>query len=392
MAKLRTYKLPLVVAGLAFTLLACGSPPTGEPKPDPPPPGRLEACTDLAATVHIPDPVFRDYLHVRTGIPAGQPLTCGALRDLTQLYLGTTRTVGTLAGVEHMQGVTRVSLDAQHQLTDAEFDRLGALSNVTDLLIDGAAKLTSIEFVESFTALELLQVDDTALASLAGIENLTALSTMYVRGNPNLTSAAPVAGLTNLEVVQLNGAAITSLAPFRGLANLRRLMATDNALTSIDVSELPALEELQVTGNRLTSLPAMAAAGFPNLRTLSVANNALTTLAGLEGLTLQFLSASSNKLTTIHHIADLKGVRTLYLQDNYLTDMTPLGAVGWDGGATVALGVNCLGVLYFEESRFYSMPAGPNNEVLKELTMSEGVNVSLGPLATDNRCDGKPGY
>lgn len=386
------FRFNLVVCGLAFALLACGSPPTGEPKPDPPPPGRLEACTDLAATVNIPDPVFRDYLHVRTGIPAGQSLTCGALRDLTQLFLGSSRTVGSLAGVEHLQGVTRVTLDAQHQLTDAEFDRLGALSNVTELSINGAAKLTSIEFVESFTALELLQVDDTALASLAGIEGLTELRTMYVRGNPNVTSAAPVAGLTNIEVVQLNGAAITSLAPFSGKANLRRLMVTDNALTSIDVGNLPALEELQVTGNRLTSLPAMAGAGFPNLRVLSVANNDLTDLAGLEGLRLQFLSASGNRLTTIHHIADLAGVRTLYLQDNVLTDMTPLGAVGWDAGATVSLGLNCLGVLYFEESRLYSMPAGPNNEVWKELTMSKDVNVSLGPLATDNRCDGKPGY
>lgn len=391
MLKLRNFHLHLIVTVSVLALAACGSPPTGDPKPLPPP-GRLEACTDLASTVEIPDAVFRAYLHVRTGIPEGQPLTCGALRDLTQLFLGSTRTVGSLAGVEHMQGVTRISLDAQHQLTDAEFDRLGALSNVTDLGINGAAKLTSIKFVESFTSLELLQIDDTALASLEGIEDLTALRTMYVRNNSNLTSAAPVAGLPNLEVVQLNGAAITSLAPFSGKANLRRLMATDNALISMDVGGLPALEELQVTDNNIGALPSFGGAGFPNLRVLSVANNDLTTLAGLEGLTLQFLSASGNRLSTIHHIADLKGVRTLYLQDNVLTDMTPLGAVEWASGANVELGFNCLGVLYFEESGYYSMPAGPNNEVWKELTMSKGVNVSLGPLAKDNRCDGKPGY
>ena len=381
-------RLIFALVGLSAILLACSSPPAG---PFPPPPGRLEACTELGATITIPDAVFRDYLHVRTGIPAGQPLTCGALRALDQLYLGATRTVRALEGAEHLQGVTRISLYEQNHLTDAEFDRLGALVNTTSLGIYEAALLTSIEFVEGFAGLTSLQVDDTGLKSLAGVEELTELRTLFVRGNSALTSAVPVTDLVNLEVVQLTGSGVTSLEPFNGKTQLRRLMATNNALTSVGVRDLPALEELQVTGNQIRALPQFRDSGFPNLRLIAVGHNLLTDLAGLAGRTLRFLSAGSNKLTTMHQIADLTGVEDLYLDNNLLVDMTPLGSIGWTGDATVWLGANCLGALYFVESRLYSMPEGPNNEVWKDLMFTKGVNVHLGPL-DDERCNGQPGY
>lgn len=394
--------LPVVLrvalaVSLVAILAACGSSPGGntDPPPSSPPPAlpeRLTACTDLAGSIEIPDPVFRAYLHLRTDIPEGQPLTCGALRDLTQLFLGSTRTVRSLEGVEHLQGVTSITLDEQDLLPNSEFYRLGALKNPTDLKIYGAEQLTSIEFVASFTQLDILQVDDSALASLAGVEDLTALRTVYVRDNPNLTSAEPLAGLENLGTVHVSGNAITSLAPFTGMTGLRKLLASGNALTAVDVRDLPALEELQLTDNQLTSLPAFASLGMPNLRSLAVAINGLTNLAGLEGLTLSFFAATGNELTTIHHIADLKGVSMLYLDDNLLTDMTPLGSVEWGSGATVQLGRNCLGVIYFPESGLHTLPAGPNNETWKDLTLSKGVNVHLMPLASDNRCEGKPGY
>lgn len=392
MIRLHLSKALFAVAALATFLVGCGASPAGDPDPAPPPAPRVEACTDLSAAIVIPDPVFRAYLHLRTGIPEGQQLTCGALRNLTQLFLGSTRTVRSLQGVEHLQGATSISLDQQNLLTDAEFARLGALVNATSLSIHVAANLTSVQFAESLPGLELLRIDDTGLASLKGLENLVALRVLYVRGNPNLTSAAPVAELANLETVQLTGSGVSSLAPFNGKDKLKRLMATNNALTSIDVSHLPALEELQVTSNAISALPSISALGFPRLTLLSVANNRLATLAGLEGLTLSFLAANGNELTTIHHIADLRGVRTLYLNDNLLTDMTPLGSIAWDGGATVELGNNCLGVLYFPESGLHTLPAGPNNETWKDLTLTKGVNVRLLPVATDSRCDGKPGY
>lgn len=392
MRKLPIFKRAVLVMTLAVALAACGTAPTGNEDPPPPPPERLAACTDLDATIVIPDPVFRSYLHVRTGIPEGQPLTCGALRALTQLSLGSTRTVSSLEGAEHLQNVTSISLDEQDLLVDAEFDRLGALPNVTRLSINGAAQLKSIKFAASFTGLDFLRVDYTALTSLEGVEGLTVLRTAYVRDNPGLTSAAQLGGLENLETVHLTGNAITSLAPFTGLAKLRILLASGNALTAVGVRDTPALEQLQLTDNQLSSLPAFAGLGMPNLTSLAVAVNQLTDLAGLEGLTLTFLAASGNKLTTIHHIADLKGVRTLYLNGNLLTDMTPLRTIEWGSGATVELGQNCLGVIYYPESGLHTLPAGPNNEAWKDLTMSQGVTVHLMPLATDNRCDGKPGY
>lgn len=291
-----------------------------------------------------------------------------------------------------MQSVTSVTIENQSRLSDAEYARLGRLVNTESLGISRAEQLTSIAFAADLPKLQILRIDDTGLTSLAGIESLNLLRTLFLRGNPALASAEPVRALSSLETVQLETSSVSSLAPFNNKDSLRSLTVTRGLITSIDIANLPALEELIVSSNQITSLPDFSAAGMPLLHHLSVTANNLTDLEGLEDMNLLFLSADRNRLTTIHHIADLQGVETLYLNDNQLSDITPLRTVTWAAGADVYLGTNCIGVLYFPPPGVgYTLPEGENNETWKQLLFEEGVNVHLGPVAEDNRCSDRPG-
>lgn len=375
----------LAVLSFALLLAACGTPTPTPPKKDDPKP--LVACTEPAEVVTFPDADLRAFINLRLGLTDGQPILCGALDAVTQLNLSSTRNVRSLEGVEHLRKVNSISFDKQNQLPNAEFTRLTGLSTITSVSIYQAALLTSVKFVQNMDGLEFLMVDDADLASLDGVQGHALLRTVYLRGNPNLKSIEPLGELPALATLQLTRSAVSSLAPLTGHETLVRLMATNNALTSVDVRDLPLLEEFQVSSNQISTLPSFSGLGMPNLRLLSVTGNNLTSLAGLEGMSLSFLSANHNKLTTIHHIADLSGVSTLYLDDNYLTDMTPLRAVTWGPGAHVYLGNNCLGVIYYPESGLHTLPEGPNNEAWKDLMLAKRVNVHLLPVATDARCD-----
>lgn len=372
---------PLLLVALALLLSACSDPPPRQPDPRP-----QEACTEPTEVVTFPDPDLRSFIYLRLGLAEGQPILCGALDVVTQLNLRSSRNVRSLEGVQHLRSVNSISFEQQNQLPNSEFARLGALTTVTSVSIDQAALLTSVKFVENMADLEFLMVDDADLGSLDGVQDHALLRTVYLRGNPKLKSIDQLGTLPALTSLQLIRSAVSTLTPLSGSETLVRLMATNNALTSVDVRDLPLLEELQVTSNQIGALPDFSALGLPSLTLLSVANNNLTTLAGLEGMRLSFLAANTNKLGTIHHIADLAGVRTLYLNDNYLSDMTPLQTVSWGAGAEVYLGTNCLGVIYYPESGLHTLPAGPNNEAWKDLTLAKGVNVHLLPVAQDNRC------
>lgn len=373
----------LAVILLAFLLVACSSPAPQQPDPKP-----LEACTEPTEVVSFPDPDLRSFIYLRLGLTEGQPILCGALDAVKYLSFRSPRNVRSLEGVEHLRSVTSLSFEQQNSLPNSEFARLIDMNAVTDVSVNTAALLTSVKFLENMDGLTILRVDDADLRSLDGVQNKPLLRTVYLRGNPNLSSIAQLGTLPALESLQLIRSSVTSLAALSGSDTLLRLMATNNALTSVDVSNLPLLREFQVTGNNISSLPDFSALGMPNLTILSVADNKLKNLAGLEGMRLSFLAANHNELTTIHHIADLAGVNNLYLESNYLTDMTPLSAMSINRGGYVYLGNNCLGVLYYPPPGVgVTMPAGPNNEAWKDLTMAKGVNVSLLPVAEAGRCN-----
>jgi hypothetical protein len=107
----------------------------------------------------------------------------------------------------------------------------------------------------------------------------------------------------NLEELYCSNNAICSL-DISDLTNLRVLRFNRNLLTSLDVSDLTNLEVLNIMTNQLTSLDVSS---LTNLRDLRFNNNQLTTLDVSSLTNIETLSCSSNQLTSL----DLTGLNRL---------------------------------------------------------------------------------
>ena len=78
-----------------------------------------------------------------------------------------------------------------------------------------------------------LNAGHSGIASLAGIENLTSLTTLAIRGN-SITDIGPLGGLTSLTFLNLAANSITDISALSGLTSLTFLDLSNNTnLTDI---------------------------------------------------------------------------------------------------------------------------------------------------------------
>lgn len=129
--------------------------------------------------------------------------------------------------------------------------------------------------------------------------------------------------ITHLKVSPYSPILIT-LKGFENLSSLRLLALPSNRLTEISstaLSSLPALEELYLSHNDLTSLSGLESVS--HLRTLDVSNNRIAHLTHVNHLEqLEEFWASSNLLESFQEIelqlGKLEGLHTVYFEHNPL--------------------------------------------------------------------------
>jgi hypothetical protein len=174
------------------------------------------------------------------------------------------------------------------------------------------------------------------LTDLKGLEGLTALTRLDLRGCEDLTDLSPLAGLTALSCLDLSSCEnLTDLTPLSGLA----------ALTSLDLNRCNKLADLKA----LEGLTALTTANFNSCRSLtdvgpiaglkSLTNLGLRScdnlvnlgpLAGLICLASLRLGAAHDgpnnmKLIDIYPLANLTALTSLDLSGcRKLTDISPL--------------------------------------------------------------------
>jgi Leucine-rich repeat (LRR) protein len=145
--------------------------------------------------------------------------------------------------------------------------------------------------------------EDTALSLVA--EGLTAVPS-------NLA-----AGLPALRRLCLHGNVITALAGLSGLSALQDLNLSSNRIAELPpgaLSGLSQLTALNLACNRLAHLAPTALAGLPRLRSLSLAHNSLPSLvalAALHGGPLQRLDIRGNALASLAEFSVLAGLPRL---------------------------------------------------------------------------------
>ena len=175
-------------------------------------------------------------------------------------------------------------------------------------------------------ALTNLSAEHSEIASLAGIENLTNLTFLWIRGN-SITDLRPLAGLRSLTFLNLAANSITDISALSKLRNLTFLAINDNGGIT-DISALSGLTSLSGTlwmgGNSITDLSALSR--LTNLTGLNAWENSITDLGSLIELTnLTTLHAWDNSITDISTLSGLTSLNRVYLQNNpNLSDVRPL--------------------------------------------------------------------
>ncbi|XP_020831095.1 leucine-rich repeat-containing protein 47 [Phascolarctos cinereus] len=141
---------------------------------------------------------------------------------------------------------------------------------------------------------------------------LPRLRSLVLRGNALGPALSPELGpLPALRVLDLSGNALEELPPGRGLG-------------PAEPPALPQLQSLNLSANRLRTLPAELARCAPRLQTLNVARNRLRALPA-ELFALQLLSelaAADNELQELSPaVAGLPALKTLDLANNQLSEI-----------------------------------------------------------------------
>ncbi|MEX0268938.1 leucine-rich repeat domain-containing protein [Leptolyngbyaceae cyanobacterium UHCC 1019] len=213
-----------------------------------------------------------------------------------------------------------------YQITDLR--PLVCFTHLTSLDIKGNAKdwadrskLSDISVLSTLTNLTELDLSGNSIIDLSPLAALTQLTKLdlsgstYIGGIPNIggnsiIDLSPLAALTELRELNLSRSFVTDLSSLKALKNSTQLELSgdrDHQLTEvIDLSPLLALTQLKsldLSSNKLT-------------------DRALETIAQLTSL--ERLYIDDNQITDISPLVSLPNLTNLKIDDNDITDFSPL--------------------------------------------------------------------
>ncbi len=210
----------------------------------------------------------------------------------------------------------------------AENDIAKDINNINmtiDVNEDGEIQISEAEAVYS------LHTDDAGITSLTGLEAFVNLKVFWVRGNP-LTSI-DVSFLANLEELNVNGSyygdnSILTTLNLSGLNSLKTVVAAHNHLTSLDVTGLQNLEVLLCDYN--IELTSFIFGDNNSLRRLGLRECGLSTLNLSELTSLEYLEVSEMDLTSLN-IEGCVLLEELYCSQTFIQflDISNCTALEW---------------------------------------------------------------
>ena len=262
---------------------------------------------DVVDIAPFRDPVLRAAVEQALGKAPGAPITAEDLSALTALEPPLA-----LPG-EGIRNLTGLELAGNLAQLDVSFHEVADLSPLSGLDRLAALRLSSNEVwdlgpLRGLPALRELWVQYNPVVDLAPLAELPRLDALHIGGHGHVISdPVPLGDLTNLVSLSADGVNITDLTLFTGWTRLTALRIPNNPVRDLSpLSEL-ALTSLDVSG---TSATLDGVAALPRSRNLSH----LT----IGGLGIDDLSA----------LAEFRELRSLDLQDNLATDLSPLRGLG----------------------------------------------------------------
>ncbi len=245
------------------------------------------------------------------------------------------------------------NLDGEIQISEAEA--------ITALKIS-SSQITSLEGIQYFTNLRVLDCNRNTLTTLEHLNELSSLLSLNCGWNP-LTSSESISALTNLSwlmcdendlteldlssfsnltfldcsknnITSLNLTGANSIETLKcfnnmittldvnNLTALKYISCSQNQITQLDVSALTYLEELQCTANNISSLDV---SGLENLNKLICRYNSLNYLNISNATNLWFIDTRNNQLSSLDG-SNLENLKTIYINDNNLTSLNVSGS------------------------------------------------------------------
>ncbi|KAG7088634.1 hypothetical protein E1B28_012606 [Marasmius oreades] len=191
------------------------------------------------------------------------------------------------------------------------------LLNLENLDISGN-EIESLSQLSCLRHLRELKADGNKITSTEGLEKMDGLVKLSLQGNHIRSIELERHRWSHLEMLNLSINRLDSISELASLTSLIVLNLDNNSLETIDFGgNMPRLRILRASGNRLSVLNASRVA---NLRTLYLDNNSLTQILRLERLTkLENLSVRNQGGRGCHFGGrDTRDVRRLYLSGNGL--------------------------------------------------------------------------
>ena len=269
----------------------------------------------------------------RRNQPTGNTLDLTELSGCVNLQYLNLRDVwvSNVQALENLPRVGTLILD-NCGVTDDILPVLGSLASLDSLKLDNNA-LTTLEGLQALTDLQELSVACNQITSLAPIADLPI-------GNLNL-SGIPIASLNELSGGKLVSTIFSfDCSPTAGeysvLAEMKNLVGFTCAGSVLEerlpqdfsaLANMRNLDYLYIANCQVKNLDF--ASDKPNLKTLELWDCGITSdmLSGIHDLpALEMLNLSYNRITSIDNLAldTMPNLKTLYLNNNYITSFAPL--------------------------------------------------------------------
>lgn len=328
-----------VLVAIAFCS-ACGHGTSSAPGDEMPGDTRDALCD-----VERSNPALAAHLRELLSLSEGEPVT---VEDLRQVDAFSATGLESLDGVQCMTGMWQLSLT---DLRTADLSPLAGLGQLRVLSIASSVPpdlsqlraepdelrlslmslavresvVSDISALDGFERLTSLSLTSNELSSLQTLPRVRQLASVELSRNP-LEDLSPLLRLPELDMLTINGLPLRELRSLSGAPALREVMAHDSRIETLDGLDLPALETLYLTGNRLGALGNVS--GLPLLDYLLLSDNELESLSGIERLSaLTSLNVSRNPLTSLGGVESLTKLQLLELADTQVSDLTPLAGL-----------------------------------------------------------------
>ena len=231
---------------------------------------------------NVPDDIFREYLldqdYGKDGVLTGREIMNITEMDVYDME------ISSLQGIEYFTALTVLDCD-DNELTTLDISKNTAL--VT--LYCSMNYLTSLDITNN-VALVYLDCYDNELTSLDVSKN-TALK--YLDCEENMITALDISMCTELVSLACGYNDLTQL-DISNLTYLEYLYCYDNYLTTLDVSNNPNLEKLKCEDNQLSSLDI---SNNPYLWLVFCDGNQISSLDVSKNTELRYLSITRNKIS-----------------------------------------------------------------------------------------------